>query len=282
MMLVSKIIEPIVERALAEDLAGGDLTTEATVPESTIVIGRAIARSSLVVCGADVFAKVFYTLDASLRVEELLEEGTWADPGQILWQVEGSARSILLGERTALNFVQRMSGVATLARRFVSALPHGSETRITDTRKTTPGLRHLERYAVRTGGAHNHRDMLGSAVLIKDNHIEAAGGIMIAVDRARRLAPHTCRIEIEVESLEQLEEALQAGADIIMLDNFSVEQLDTAVARAKGRALLEVSGKITLDRVADIAMRGIDVISVGALTHSAPAADIALDIEHIG
>ena len=195
-MLVPNLVRDIVERALAEDLAGGDLTTEATVPENLLVVGRAIARSATVACGADVFAKVFYAVDASVRVEGLVEDGTWAEPGQTLWEVEGSARSILLAERTALNFVQRLSGIATLARRFVDALPKGCTTRITDTRKTTPGMRHLERYAVRIGGAHNHRDMLGSAILIKDNHIEAAGGIATAVARARHRAPHTSRIEI--------------------------------------------------------------------------------------
>ena len=278
-MLISNVVRDVVERALAEDLAGGDLTTEATVGEDILAIGRAVAREPLVACGADVFANVFYCVDASLRVEVLLGDGNWAEQGQSLWEVEGSARSILLAERTALNFVQRMSGIATLARRFVSELPEGSQTRITDTRKTTPGLRHLERYAVRTGGAFNHRDMLGSAVLIKDNHIEAAGGIETAIRNAQKHAPHTSRIEIEVESIDALVRALAAGADIIMLDNFSLEQLDRAVALTKGKALLEMSGGIGLGQIAELAARGIDVISVGALTHSAPAADIALDIE---
>ncbi len=278
-MLITNIVREIVERALAEDLAGGDLTTEATVPETTLAVGRAIARAPCVACGADVFAMVFYSIDASLHVEGSVEDGSSVTAGQTLWEVEGSARSILLAERTALNFVQRMSGIATLARAFVNALPEGSSTRITDTRKTTPGLRHLERYAVRMGGAHNHRDTLGSAVLIKDNHIEAAGGIATTIALARKRAPHTSRIEVEVESIEQVTEALAAGADIIMLDNFSLEQLDRAVALVQGKAMLEVSGKVTLDRIADLARRGVDVISVGALTHSAPAADIALDIE---
>lgn len=281
-MLIPSIVREIVERALAEDLAGGNPTTQATVPENILVVGRAIARSPLIVCGGDVFAKVFYTLSPSLHVEGLLDDGDWAEAGQTLWVVEGPAQSILLAERTALNFVQRLSGIATLAHRFVAALPQGSVTRITDTRKTTPGLRHLERYAVRVGGAHNHRDMLGSAILIKDNHIEAAGGIATAIARARRFAAHTSKIEVEVESLEQLGEALAAGADSIMLDNFSPEHLDQAVALARGHAQLEVSGKISVDRIADLAARGIDVISVGALTHSAPAADIALDIERQG
>jgi nicotinate-nucleotide pyrophosphorylase (carboxylating) len=172
-----------------------------------------------------------------------------------------------------------MSGVATLTRRFVDALPSGAPTRIVDTRKTTPGLRFLERYAVRTGGGHNHRDNLGSAVLIKDNHIVAAGGVGEALARARKHAPHTSRLEIEVESLEMLAEALEAGADVVMLDNFAPDQIAVAVERARGRALVEVSGGISLERIPALAAAGVDVISVGALTHSAPAADIGLDIE---
>ena len=281
-MLATKLIDEIIERALREDLAGGDPTTEATVGENTAVIGRAVARAPLVACGSPVFARVFYTLDASLRVEELVTDGTQVNAGDVLWLVEGSARSILMAERTALNFAQHLSGIATLCRTYVDAVPRGSRTRICDTRKTTPGMRQLERYAVRVGGAHNHRDMLGSAVLIKDNHIEAAGGINTAVERVRSRCPHTARIEVEVESLNELDEALAAGADIVMLDNFAIEQLDAAVTRARGKALIEVSGKVTLARVADLAARGIDIISVGALTHSAPAADIALDIERIG
>jgi nicotinate-nucleotide pyrophosphorylase (carboxylating) len=281
-MLLLNPIREVIERALAEDLAGGDLTTEATVAEDVIAVGRALAKQALVVCGADVFAQVFAAVDVSLRVEALLEEGTWAEAGQVLWQVEGSARNILIAERTALNFVQRLCGIATLARRFVEALPEGSPTRITDTRKTTPGLRYLERYAVRTGGAYNHRDMLGSAVLIKDNHIEAAGGITSAVVMARKRAPHTSRVEVEVETIDQLEEALRARADIVLLDNFAESELDRAVALARGKALVEISGGVSLDRISALAARGIDVISVGALTHSAPAADISLDIERLG
>jgi nicotinate-nucleotide pyrophosphorylase (carboxylating) len=184
-----------------------------------------------------------------------------------------------MAERTALNFVQRMSGIASRARAYIEALPPGCRARITDTRKTTPGLRALERYAVRVGGAHNHRDSLGSAVLIKDNHIAAAGGVAIAVERARARAPHTSKVEVEVESLESLREALDAGADIVMLDNFDARRLEEAVGLAAGRALVEVSGGVKLEHIAALAKAGVDAISVGALTHSAPAADIALDIE---
>jgi nicotinate-nucleotide pyrophosphorylase (carboxylating) len=249
-------------------------------PDSRAV-GRALAKSPLIVSGGDVFARVFYELDPGLRVERLISDGARAAPGDVLWVVEGSTRSILMAERTALNFAQRMSGIATLTRTYVDALPEGSATRITDTRKTTPGLRALERYAVRCGGAYNHRDTLGSAVLIKDNHIEAAGGVREAVQRARAYAPHTTRIEIEVESLGALEEALGAGADIVMLDNFRPEDIARAVELARGRALVEVSGGITLERVAELARAGVAIVSVGALTHSARAADISLDIERL-
>ena len=277
--MIKALLEPLVIRALAEDLEGGDLTTEATVEPETRAVARAAARSDVVVCGGDVFRAAFTLVDPSLEVTTALAEGVRAPRGSTLWEVRGSARSILMGERTALNFVQRMTGIATLSRRYVDALPPGGKTRITDTRKTTPGLRALERYAVRTGGAHNHRDTLGSAVLIKDNHIVAAGGITAAVERSRARAPHTSRIEVEVETLEELDEALAAGADIVMLDNFAEDAIGTAVARARGKALVEVSGGITLERIPALARAGVDVISVGALTHSAPAADIGLDIE---
>ncbi len=209
-----------------------------------------------------------------MRVERRLADGERAQADDVLWIAEGATRSLLMAERTALNFAQRMSGVATLTRRFVDALPAGALTRIVDTRKTTPGLRFLERYSVRMGGGHNHRDNLGSAVLIKDNHIVAAGGVQRALERAKQHAPHTSRLEIEVESLAMLDEALEAGADVVMLDNFAHDQIAVAVERAHGRALVEVSGGIRLERIAALAEAGVDVISVGALTHSAAAADI--------
>jgi nicotinate-nucleotide pyrophosphorylase (carboxylating) len=281
-LIADIIIDRIVDNALAEDLGGGDPTTEATVGPDVRAIGRALARRELVVCGGDVFARAFYRLDPGLRVEAFLEEGSWARVGAAIWTVEGAARSILSAERTALNLVQRMCGIATLARQYVSALPPGTATRITDTRKTTPGLRALERYAVRCGGAHNHRNDLGCAVLIKDNHIEAAGGIQAAIELTRARGSHTSRIEVEVEDLPALDAALAAGADIVMLDNFAPTQIREAVARARGRALVEVSGGISLERIAELAQAGVDAISVGALTHSAPAADISLEIERLG
>jgi len=272
-------LDDLLDRALAEDLPGEDLTSVVTVDASVRARAVAVARSELVVCGGAVFARVFERIDPSARASTKVADGSRAKPGDALWTVEGPARALLAGERTALNLVQRMSGVATLARAFVGAVPEECSAIITDTRKTTPGLRLLERYAVRTGGAHNHRNDLSSAILIKDNHIVAARGIERAIERARALAPHTSRIEVEVQNLEELERALDARADVILLDNFDLELLKEAVRRAKGRALLEASGGVTRETIADIAKTGVDVISVGALTHSAPAADIALDLE---
>jgi nicotinate-nucleotide pyrophosphorylase (carboxylating) len=275
------LLDDVVDRALAEDLSGGDVTSAASVALEERAVAKAVAHQQLVVCGGNVFARAFYRVDPGVRVEEVAAEGSRAQPGDVLWIVEGSARSILMAERTGLNFAQRLSGVATLTRSFVDAIPAGSALRIADTRKTTPGLRFLERYAVRLGGGHNHRDSLGSAVLIKDNHIVAAGGIAPAIERARAHAPHTSRIEIEVESLSQLDEALAAGAEIVMLDNFDSAALAEAVKRTRSRAIVEVSGGLTLSRVKELAELGVDVASVGALTHSAPAADIGLDIERL-
>jgi nicotinate-nucleotide pyrophosphorylase (carboxylating) len=281
-LLPDFLLNEIVDRALAEDLSGGDVTSAAVVAGEERAVAKAIAHSALTVCGGAVFARAFYRVDPGLRVEELLADGERASAGAVLWLVEGSARSILMAERTGLNFAQHLSGVATLTRQFVDAIPPGSKLRITDTRKTTPGLRVLERYAVRCGGGHNHRDALGSAVLIKDNHIALAGGIRAAIERARQHAPHTSRIEVEVESLSELDEALAAGAEIVMLDNFDSAALKEAVNKARGRALVEVSGGLSWARVKELGELGVDVASVGALTHSAPAADIGLDIERLG
>lgn len=280
-MLAPWLLDTLIDRFLDEDLAGGDLSTEACVDPEATATGKAVARKPLVACGGAVFLRVFQRIDPSVQGELHVAEGTMVETGAVLWSVRGRAQALLSGERTALNLAQRMSGVASEARRYVEALPEGATTRITDTRKTTPGLRALERHAVRVGGAHNHRDSLGSAVMIKDNHIVAAGGITTAITRARQRAPHTSRIEVEVASLPELEEAIEAGADIIMLDNFRMEDVHAAVARVRDlprRPLLEVSGGITLERIRELSEAGVDVISVGALTHSAKAADIALDL----
>ncbi len=274
------VVEEIVARALVEDLAGGDVTTEACIDAAAVARARAVARGDLVACGALVFARVFAQVDPSLVVETVTPDGRRASRGTTLWTVTGRARSILMGERVALNLTQRMTGVATMTRAYVDAVPAGCTTRIIDTRKTTPGLRALERYAVRTGGGMNHRDNLGSAVLIKDNHIAACGGVTKAIERARARASHTSRIECEVDTLAQLDEALAARADIVLLDNMDTATVAEAVRRAKATgALTEVSGGITFPRVAELARAGAFAISVGALTHSAPAADIGLDFD---
>jgi nicotinate-nucleotide pyrophosphorylase (carboxylating) len=280
-MLTPPLVDAIITRALEEDLAGGDLTSEVCVEADRRATAVALAKTWLVVCGGPVFRRVFELVDPGVVFEEHAREGEIAENRKPMWTVSGRARGLLAAERTALNFVQRMSGTATLARRCVDAIPTGAPSRITDTRKTTPGLRLLERYAVRVGGAHNHRDQLGSAVLIKDNHIVAAGGIRTAVERARQRAPHTTRIEVEVADLAGLEEAIAAGAEIVMLDNFDDETTRLAIERvrnAQPRPLVEASGGITLDRIRALATLGVDVISVGALTHSAPAADISLEL----
>jgi nicotinate-nucleotide pyrophosphorylase (carboxylating) len=271
------VLDPIVDRALAEDLASGDVTSEACIEADARATAHGVARGPIVACGAPVVARVFARIDPSLALEIAIEDGEKVMGGAVLWRVSGRARSILMGERVALNFAQRMSGVATATRVYVDAVPVGSSTRIIDTRKTTPGLRLLERYAVRAGGGKNHRDNLGSAVLIKDNHIAACGGVGQAIARARDRAPHTSRIECEVDTLAQLDEALAAKADVILLDNMDTATVAEAVKRTAGRALLEASGGITLARVAELAKAGVYAISVGALTHSSPAADIGLD-----
>ncbi len=273
------LFDRIVLLALEEDLSSGDPTTEACVSPEAVAVAHAVARRPLVACGGPVFARVFACIEPSLEVTARVVEGARVEAGAVLWSVRGRAQHVLMGERVALNFVQRTCGVATLARRYVDALPRGSRARITDTRKTTPGLRALERYAVRMGGAHNHRDDLGAAVLIKDNHIAACGGVRAAIERAKASAPHTSKIECEVDTFAQLDEALDAGADVVLLDNMSTEQIAEAVRRVAGRALVEASGGVTVERVAELAAAGVDAISVGALTHSAPAADIGLDFE---
>jgi nicotinate-nucleotide pyrophosphorylase (carboxylating) len=281
-MLSVAVIDEIVERTLLEDASGGDVTSECIVPAVARATARAVAKSAQVVCGLAVAERVFRRLDPECAFEALADEGESVEPGRELFVVVGQARALVVAERSALNLLQRMGGVATEARRFVDALPPDCTTRITDTRKTTPGLRALERYAVRTGGAHNHRDNLGSAVLIKDNHIAVAGGVARAIELAKQGAAHTMRIEVEVENLAMLTEALHSGADIVMLDNFAAAEIASAVQLVRGRALVEVSGNVGLDRVAELARAGVDVISVGALTHSVPAVDISLGFEPSG
>jgi nicotinate-nucleotide pyrophosphorylase (carboxylating) len=277
MPLPQNAIAHIVRVALEEDLGRGDITTEACVdPE---VRGRAqlAARQSLVFCGAPIVREVFRQVDYAVRVAVRCQEGERLKKGDVALTISGPASSILKGERVALNFVQHLSGVATLTRAYVDRVPEGNAAHISDTRKTTPGLRILERYAVRCGGGRNHRGDLSAAILIKDNHIAVCGGVRQAVQRARANAPHTSRVTCEVDNLDQIREALEAGAEVILLDNFDEKLLRQGVAAVAGRALVEVSGGVTLESVAAIARAGVDVISVGALTHSAPAADLGLD-----
>lgn len=277
--LTRVVVERLVRIALEEDLASGDLTTEACIEATAQATALGVARTALVFAGGLVAETAFRLVVPEAVFEAHVVDGTEVPAGTKLFTVRGPARGLLMAERTALNFIQRMSGIATLSRRYVAAIPEGKKTRIADTRKTTPGLRVLERYSVRKGGAANHRDNLGSAILIKDNHIQAAGGVTNAITRAKARSPHTSRIECEVTNQAELAEALAAGADIILLDNMSNDEVAQSVAFTKGRAILEASGGITLARITELANIGVDVISVGALTHSAPSADIGLDFE---
>lgn len=273
----ARTLEETVQIALHEDTGTGDVTTLATV--DPVVRGRAriVAKGFGVAAGLPVVDEVFRQVDSNVVVTRTVHDGARVAPGETLCEIEGPAQSILIGERVALNFLQRLSGVATKTARFVE-LVAGSNARVVDTRKTTPGLRVLEKYAVTVGGGRNHRMGLYDAVMIKDNHIVAAGGITPAVERARALIPHTMTITVECESLEQVDQALAAGADILLLDNMDNESRAEAVMRAKGRAITEASGGIDEDTVALIAATGVDIMSIGALTHSAVALDISLDL----
>ncbi len=268
-----------VRRALDEDLQSrGDITSQAVIDPGTRARGRVVMREEGVVAGLPLASMAFRVLDARVSFRALANDGERLGAGSVIAEVEGLALTILEGERTALNFLQRLSGIATLTSRFVAeAAPYGAA--ILDTRKTSPGLRTLEKYAVRAGGGRNHRFGLFDAVLIKDNHIAAVGGVGEAVRRAREALGGEFPVEVEVQRLEDLEEAVQAGAEVVMLDNLSVAEVEEAVRLARGRVKLEASGGINLDNVAAYAAAGVDFISVGAITHSARALDIALDLE---
>lgn len=271
-------LDRIIENALMEDIHTGDITTLAVVPERRPARARLIAKEAMVLAGIDVAARVFTFLDNSVRFESRRGEGERIAAGDIIAELSGDSAVLLQGERVALNLLQRMCGTATLTARYVEAVA-GTRARIVDTRKTTPGLRVLEKYAVRVGGGINHRTGLYDGVLIKENHIAAAGGISRAVSRARSYIPHTMKIEVETETLAEVAEALEAGADIIMLDNMDLATMAEAVALIGGRALVEASGGVNLDTVRGIAETGVDIISVGALTHSARAMDISMLLE---
>ncbi len=271
------LVEPIVRRALEEDLGrAGDITSTLTVPENRRAKAGLVARKPGTVAGLIAAECAFRLVDPALKFSVREPDGSNVKSGALLAIVEGPARAILTAERVALNFIGHLSGIATATRALVTAVK-GTKARIVDTRKTTPGLRLLEKYAVRCGGGFNHRFGLGDAVLIKDNHIAAAGGIGAAVGRVRAGAGHMLKIEVEVDTLDQLEECLSLGVDTILLDNMNIAKLRRAVAMAKGRAVLEASGNVTLATVRAIARTGVDCISSGAITHSAPNLDVALD-----
>ncbi len=271
---------PLVTAALAEDVGFGDVTSQATVPLGRQGLARAIAKASGIVCGLALFAEAFRQVDESLEVTFDLPEGAAVESGDEVASVRGSLRSLLQAERVALNFLQHMSGVASLTGQFVRAI-EGTGASILDTRKTLPGLRALQKYAVLVGGGQNHRLRLDSMVLIKDNHIKAAGGLRQAIEQARATVSPALRIEVETENLDQVREALAAQADWIMLDNMNPDLLREAVALVAGRARLEASGRVSLDTVRAIAETGVDFISVGALTHSARALDISLEVTEV-
>jgi nicotinate-nucleotide pyrophosphorylase (carboxylating) len=274
--LPSLLIEPVVRAALAEDLGRAGDVTAALLPAEARMACVFAARRDGRVAGLECARLALFLLDPTARFEVEVADGADAAPGAVLARIEGNARAILSAERTALNLLGRLSGVATLTRAYVRAV-EGTGARITDTRKTTPGLRALEKYAVRCGGAVNHRFGLDDAILIKDNHVAACGGVAAALRRAREVAGHLTPIEVEVDSLAQLDEALPFAPQVIMLDNFSLEDLRRAVAVVGGKVTLEASGGVSLETVRAIAETGVNVISVGALTHSAPVLDIGLD-----
>lgn len=268
-------IERIIKTALEEDIGLGDITTEVTVSADAVARAELVAKEDFVLAGIDVAAQVFYSLYDEVKFEKLFIDGQSVSKGEVIAWIKGPAQILLSGERVALNLLQRMSGIATATARYVKAV-EGTGATIVDTRKTVPGLRALDKFAVRLGGGRNHRIGLFDGVLIKENHSAAAGGIGAAIVRARERLPHTLKIEAETSNLNEVEEALQAGADIIMLDNMTLHDMAKGVELIAGRALVEASGGVTLERVREIAETGVDIISVGGLTHSVKAADISM------
>jgi nicotinate-nucleotide pyrophosphorylase (carboxylating) len=269
------ILDPILRRALDEDIGTGDVTTLATVEPGTQASAELVAKDDFILAGINVARRTFKLLEEGTAFEELVSDGQKVNRGDVLAWIKGDAAVLLQGERVALNLLQRMSGIATLTAAFVREVA-GTKALIVDTRKTTPGLRVLEKYAVRTGGGGNHRMALYDGVLIKENHVAAAGGITAAVSRARQCVPHTQKIEVEVRNQEEVTEALAAGADILLLDNMSLDELSAAVELVGDRAITEASGGVNLETVREIAETGVRLISVGALTHSYRAVDISM------
>jgi nicotinate-nucleotide pyrophosphorylase (carboxylating) len=276
--IAEHVVREAVARALAEDVGAGDVTAAAVVEEESQCRAAIIVKEEGVIAGVEVARLTFQTLDSEVSFEREVRDGARVTSGEVVARVLGRTRPIVTGERTALNFIQRMSGIATLTARYVAAV-EGTEARIIDTRKTAPGLRALDKYAVRAGGGRNHRMGLFDGVLIKDNHLGAAGGVAAGVEKARASAHHLVKVEVEAKTRSEVEEALKAGADVILLDNMDVGQVAEAVKLVGGRCELEVSGRVTLDNVRALAECGVDFISVGALTHSAPALDVSLEME---
>ncbi len=270
--------DDIILKTLQEDAPFGDITTEVTVPKDAFASGVFRAKESGILCGIDIAERTFELVGGEVSLIKHKTDGDCIEKGDIIAEISGNAASILMGERTALNLMQRASGIATATRKAMDAV-EGTQARITDTRKTMPGLRKLDKYAVRTAGAVNHRFSLSDGILIKDNHIAAAGGIAPAVRAAKRKAPHTLKIEVEVESIDELREALEAGADIIMLDNMSCGLMRESVKITAGRAVLEASGNMGERDLAEVAATGVDLISIGGLTHSVKALDISLKFD---
>lgn len=271
-------LDDFLKSALYEDVGTGDITTEATIPEDARIEGRYVAKDDGIICGTEVCRRVFDLVGGDVITEFYKNDGDAVKKGDIIGKVAGNARSVLTGERLGLNIMQHLSGIATKTKYYVDAVA-GTGAMIADTRKATPGMRELEKYAVRVGGGHNHRMNLSDGVLIKDNHIVAAGGIKNAVAAAKKYAPHTMKIEVEVENEDEIREALDAGADVIMLDNMSIEDMAAAVKLIGGRAVVEASGNMgdkTTDELREVAETGVDLISIGALTHSVKAFDISL------
>jgi nicotinate-nucleotide pyrophosphorylase (carboxylating) len=273
-----KTIQPIIDLALAEDIGTGDVTARATIPVDSISKAHLLAKSTGIIAGLQVFEQVLKSVDNKLVFKSLVCDGTAISKGMKLAEINGPTRSLLTAERTALNFLQRMSGIASATKVYVDAIAHTGAF-IADTRKTAPGQRILDKYAVRMGGGSNHRFNLSDGVLIKDNHIIALGGVKKAIESARKIIPHTLKIEVEVTTIEMVYEALEAKADIIMLDNMNTEMMTEAVKIINHRALTEASGGVTLATVREIAECGVDLISIGAITHSVIAMDISLEIE---
>lgn len=271
-------VEQIITLALNEDIGTGDITTLSTIPADKTALGRFVAKEDMILCGIDLAKHIFGRVDPSIELKANFKDGDAVKKGDVIATVSGNAQNVLTGERTALNFMQRLTGIATRTHVSVAEVA-GTNAKITDTRKTTPGLRVLEKYAVRVGGGTNHRFNLADGVLIKDNHIAVSGGIKNAVKNARAVIPHTLKIEVEVETKEQLAEALDAGADIIMLDNMSNDLMRECVGIVAGRALVEASGNMGEKSLREVAETGVDIISIGALTHTVKAADISLKFQ---